>query len=292
MDMNSELDQDEESFKKYLSDELRLGHRTIKIYMFYYSHFNPLNLSSDYVYNFILKHKNNVAVRAFIKNYLNYQQIDMNNFRLPKSPSGRKIKRVYRDISKEDIRKMRYHFYKQSFKYGLVFELIYQGALRRFEILSIKLNSFDWNTWLDDIESFCRLKILGKGKKERVVLIDPETANKIVNYYIEKNSWNTIEEIKDGMNRDVLLFVKASGDQLIEQNVYYYIKTNSRKALKTRDVRPHELRAYRAIELEEKGTPINEIKEYLGHSKITTTALYLKKSKKRVIDNIEKRLID
>jgi hypothetical protein len=56
-------------FEEFLTDERRLGKRTIKLYMIYYNLFNPLELSEPYIHKFILKHKNNPVVRAFVKNY-------------------------------------------------------------------------------------------------------------------------------------------------------------------------------------------------------------------------------
>lgn len=289
--MEQEILQDKENFKDFLLKEKRLGIRTTKIYMFYYSHFDPMRLlEKDYIHRFIIKHKNTSVVRAFVRNYcFEFHKIDPDKIELP-NKSKKKIKRIYRDLSKDEMTRLKTYFYNKNFKIGLIFDLLYQGALRRFEILAVKLNSFNWNAWLEDPNDFCLLTIMGKGNKEREVLINPETANKIVNYYIKKYDWISIEEIKDGMNRDVLLFSKFNGKPLIEQNIYDHVKRNSLGALKTRDVRPHELRAYRAIELEEMGVPMNEIKEYLGHSKITTTALYLNKSKKKVLSNIKEKL--
>lgn len=283
-------DADLEGFKAYLLNEKKLGVRSVRVYLSYYNDFNPLKLSEEYIGKFIIKHKNNSTVRAFMKNYLMYHDVDTEEIKFPKSPTGRKPIRVYREITKKDLIKLREFFYRKGFKYGLIFDIIYQGALRRVEVPSIMLSSFQWNIWLEDMDKHCRLVVLGKGNKEREVLINPETANSLANHYIAKYSWETIEEIESGLNQEVPLFVKPNGLPMTDQNIYDFIKKGSQEVMKSRHIRPHELRSCRATELEDKGIPVNDIKVYLGHSKIATTEVYLHRISKKALADVESKL--
>ena len=163
----------------------------------------------------------------------------------------------------------------------MIFDLTYQGALRRFEIPTIKLNSFKWIEWLDDMDKPCHLIIQGKGNKQRTVLINSTCAEKIFEHYRIKYELNDMEKIRAFANSPSLIFGKM--------NLWYVwdvIHSGSQKAI-GREIRPHELRHCRATELERMGVPIKDIKNYLGHSSIGTTEIYLHTSEKESIDNIQ-----
>lgn len=287
------MEQDDlQGFEKFLSEEKQLGKRTVAMYIFYYKHFNPLKLSQDYVHDFILKHKNTSIVRAFIMNYLTYHDIPLENIQLPKkSKGGNKVKRLIRPISHKEIDILRKYLYSKSFKEGLIFDLIYQGALRRVEATTIKVSSFKWDEWLKDMSKFCKLIILGKGNKERIVLINPETTLEILKHYIKTYNLESEPEIIAFIteHKESLLFSKEGGKPLTEANIYCIIKRGSIKVL-GRDVRPHELRHERSSELERKGVSIKDIKNYLGHSRIATTELYLHRTGEESLESIEEKL--
>jgi site-specific recombinase XerD len=132
------------------------------------------------------------------------------------------------------------------------------------------------------------LLVLGKGNKERFVLINPETAEALLNKHIEKYHLDSMQEINGFIedHKESLLFSKKNGEAFTEKNVYDIIKTGSLQILK-RDVRPHELRHERANELEKKGVSILDIKNYLGHTRIATTEIYLHKSGEESLNKIE-----
>jgi len=138
--------------------------------------------------------------------------------------------------------------------------------------------------WLDDMGKPCHLIVLGKRDKERIVLINPETAEKILNSYFKKYNLNTPEKIERFANSHSLIFPKLKDD-----DVYNIIHRGSKRCL-GRDIRPHELRHERATELEAMGVPIRDIKVYLGHSNLATTEIYLHKSDKESIKNIQEIL--
>ena len=277
-------------FQNFLEQEKQLGKRTIAVYIFYYGHFNPLQLSQEYVHDFVVKHKNTPSVRGFVTNYLLFHGIT--TIKLPeKSKGGNKKKKLIRPVTLDEINRMREFFYKQSFKKGLILDLIYQGALRRFEVATINIGSFRWNDWFADISKFCKLVVLGKGNKERIVLINPETAEAIVNHYMKAKDFSTMIEITSFFesNADVPLIRKSDGELLSERNIYYIIKDGSKKVI-GRDVRPHELRHARATELQGRGVSVSDIKNYLGHTRISTTETYLHRTGEESLDKIEETL--
>ena len=273
-------------FLSYLYEERQLSERTVNEYKYYYQHLDPSNITQEYVTEFIMKHKNHTVIRGMMLNYLKMKGIT--GIKFPERAKGNKIKRVIRSNTLEDIKKVAEHLYSKSYHQGLIFDLVYQGALRRVEIPTIKIGSFRWKEWSNDMDNMCKLVVTGKGAKERVVLINPETAEKILNRLLP-NGITSLKQIERLENSSTLLFARKDGNQLTERYVYDVIKSGSKKVL-GRDIRPHELRHNRATELQKRGIEIHDIKNYLGHSRIGTTEIYLHKSGEESLATIEKNL--
>jgi len=267
-------------FIKYLSLTKGLMDKTVEHYVGYYKMMDHTRVFTElYCHQFIQDHKNHSVVRGMILNLLAFRGLD-NVIRMPPKKSGSIRKRIVRDVSNEEISQLRDYLYDKSFKHGLMFELVYQGALRRVEVPTIKINSFKWLEWMENMEKPCHLIVLGKRDKERTVLINKETVEKLFNHFLNKYDLKTMDKIKRFANSESLIFAK-----LTEHDVYDIIHRGSIKCL-GRDIRPHELRHARATELEAMGVQIRDIKIYLGHSNLATTEIYLHTSEKKSIDNI------
>ena len=271
-------------FIKYLSLTKGLMDKTVEHYVGYYKMMDHTRVFTElYCHQFIQDHKNHSVVRGMILNLLAFRGLD-NVIRMPPKKSGSIRKRIVRDVSNEEISQLRDYLYDKSFKHGLMFELVYQGALRRVEVPTIKINSFKWLEWMENMEKPCHLIVLGKRDKERTVLINKETVEKLFNHFLNKYDLKTMDKIKRFANSESLIFAK-----LTEHDVYDIIHRGSIKCL-GRDIRPHELRHARATELEAMGVQIRDIKIYLGHSNLATTEIYLHTSEKKSIDNISEIL--
>lgn len=259
-------------FVNYLKDIKGLSDTSIYHYLTYHRYFKDMELTQNNINEFVRKKKNNSVCRAYIKSYLEFLNKDK-EFELPKIKTGTKSRRLIRNVSKVDINKMREYAYAHTLKHGFIIDLLYYGGLRREEITTIKVNSFDWNKWLENPEKFCILHIKGKGKRERKVLINPYVPKKLLEVYLEKGlitNHMTAQDIIEKLNSmDDPLFKKISG-----WGVWSVIKKYSTKALE-RDIRPHEIRHARATELENKGASTRDIQRYLGHESVKTTEIYL-----------------
>jgi site-specific recombinase XerD len=274
-------------FKEFLKNTKGLSIKTIADYSYWIKDLDPAMLSQEYINAYVQKKGNNSGIRGAIERFLEMTGLSK-TFDMPPKQTGRTKKRIVREISANDIKIVSEHLYSQSFKKGLIFDMMCQGALRRIEATSIKLNSFKWIEWMDDITKFCQLIVIGKGNKERVVLINPETAEKIFNHYLAKYKFENIEQIRTFANSPSLLFTN-DGNKISTWFVWNVIHSGSKQIL-GRDIRPHELRHARATELEKMGVPIRDIKNYLGHSSLATTEIYLHRSEKESIETIEKFL--
>jgi site-specific recombinase XerD len=267
-----------EEFREYLASTKGLAKLTQSYYCNYLRDFDLHKLSQSYIDDYIQKKGNNTQLRGALLSL--FQMIGMSkSFDIPPAKSGTKKVRVVRKVGKEEFERVRKHLYSQSFRKGLIFDLIYQGALRRAEVPTIRINSFLWEEFLKDITKPCKLKIKGKGDKDRIVLVNPSTAEKIFNKFAERYDF---EEFK---NSPTFLFSKNKRP-ISTKDIWKIIHNGSKEAI-GRDIRPHELRSSRATELINMGVQIHDVKNYLGHSSIGTTEIYLQTSKEESIANIQ-----
>jgi site-specific recombinase XerD len=270
-------------FKEFLEKTKGLSKQTVHLYCYWIRDLDVSNLTQESINQFIQDKGNNSIIRGALMSF--FEMTGLNRtFEMPPKRTGAVKQRIIRDISNNEIDTLRMHLYSKSFRKGLIFDLLYQGALRRAEVPTIKLNSFKWLEWIENVNDFCKLIIKGKRDKERIVLINPETAERIFNHYNRKYNFENMEQITTFANSPSLLFT-IDGKQISEWYVWNVVHTGSHQIL-SRDIRTHELRHCRATELEKMGVPIRDIKNYLGHSSLATTEIYLHRSEKESIENI------
>lgn len=115
-----------------------------------------------------------------------------------------------------------------------------------------------------------RVRLLGKGNKERTCILWPETVT----------SLRRIINGREATNEAI--FRSARGDVLTRDGVAYVITKHVERAMRTkpalrgRRVTPHVLRHSCAVALLQAGVPLTVIRDFLGHSSIESTIRYLK----------------
>ena len=136
---------------------------------------------------------------------------------------------------------------KAGKKTKLIICFLFKTAVRITELINIKL--VDGSITRNDK---VRIRIIGKGSKERYVVISKELYDKI-------------REVYDGKN---YLFESVSGNKLDRSNVSHQIKRTGKKL--GWKISAHSLRHSRATDLNRKGFSLYEIKNFLGHSRVDT----------------------
>jgi tyrosine recombinase XerC len=147
-------------------------------------------------------------------------------------------------------------------------ELLYATGLRISELVSLNINSIN----LSENE----IRVLGKGKKERVVLFGPLT-NTIVSHYLShfRSSFPPVETNA--------LYVNKFGGRLTARSIQRMIKKYA-KAIGMEDtITPHTFRHSFATDLLNGGADLRSIQELLGHSSLATTQVYTHVSTERLI---------
>jgi site-specific recombinase XerD len=145
-----------------------------------------------------------------------------------------------------------------------LFELAYACGLRAQELVSLRLDSLDF-----DAET---VRVLGKGDKTRLVPVG-EHARRALERYLA-GARPRLTQADD----EPSLFVSKSGRRLSTSDVRRRLQNWARRAASTSpaviDAHPHALRHSFATHLLEGGADLRSIQELLGHASISTTQVY------------------
>ncbi len=139
-------------------------------------------------------------------------------------------------------------------------ELLYATGLRVSELINLKFSDININ------EKFIR--IMGKGKKERLIPFG-ETAKQYIKRYLK---------IRKDKNTETV-FLTRLGKGISRVEFWRQLKNAAVKAGLVQKVKPHTLRHSFATHLLAAGADIRFVQEMLGHSSISTTQIYTHVSK-------------
>ena len=137
-------------------------------------------------------------------------------------------------------------------------ELLYASGLRVSELAGLSART----VYLD--EGF--LKVLGKGKKERLIPFGESAEHWI-------RAWITLRP--SFRPREDTLFIGRLGETLSRQHLWRMLKAYARTAgISPRSVSPHVLRHAFATHLLDHGADLRSVQAMLGHADISTTQIY------------------
>jgi len=122
------------------------------------------------------------------------------------------------------------------------------------------------------LEAPAQVRILGKGRKVRVVPLMENTTRLLQQYFNENNL--TLPE-----KYDRPLFRNKHGNPLTRVGVNYILQKHLQKAREVfphlkQKVSPHTLRHTKAMHLVQGGVSLDIVRNFLGHADIKTTELY------------------
>ena len=141
-----------------------------------------------------------------------------------------------------------------------ILSLLYSSGLRVSELVNLELS----NIFLDQDY----LKIIGKGKKERLVPIGLKAKKKLI-YYIDKSRNNISSSYSKGY-----VFLSYRSKQLTRMAVFNIIKKYTVLSGISKKVSPHTFRHSFATHMLEGGADLRVVQELLGHENINTTEIY------------------
>jgi integrase/recombinase XerD len=146
-------------------------------------------------------------------------------------------------------------------------ELLYGGGLRVSEALGLEKGAVDLDNRL--------VRVLGKGRKERIVPLARATAESLRRYLAHGRPF------LDKRHRPEL-FLNARGGPLTRAGAFLLLRALAERAgLDPERVHPHLLRHSFATHLLEGGADLRSVQEMLGHADLATTELYTHVSDRR-----------
>ena len=142
--------------------------------------------------------------------------------------------------------------------------LLYASGVRVSELVNLKLQDVNLRQRT--------MRIIGKGKKERVVPFS-NLALEALNDYIQNCRNNIL--LQNNLEKPTnALFLNNKGEQITSRGIQYILKRVEDKTGISLDLHPHKMRHTFATHLLEKGADLRTIQELLGHSSLETTQVY------------------
>lgn len=170
--------------------------------------------------------------------------------RIHKIKTASNIKETYSD---EDLEKMR-DFCKEKRDLALI-DMLASTGMRVGELVLLKQSDIDFNNR--------ECKVLGKGNKERIVYFDARAKIHLREYLDSRND--------DG--EALFVTLKAPHSRLTISGVESRVREIG-KRLDIEKVHPHKFRRTLATRAIDKGMPIEQLQQLLGHKRIDTTLQY------------------
>lgn len=267
------------SFSEYLNDELNYSEKTVKTYIeslkeftiFLQKHnYTFLNINKDIAnsYKAYLVSKNYEAktsslylsaVRTFYRYLVEIKAIAANPFSGIKNPKViKKLPNFLNHSESESLLEMDKEKNIFDIRNDFIIEFLYATGLRVSELCNIKMKDISF--------SEKKIKVMGKGSKERIVFYKA----------IDDKLWNDYLCVRDkflnGTPSDYLL-VSITG-KLTTRSVEKIVKNYALKKNIKSKVTPHTLRHTFATDLLNEGADIRSVGELLGHESLSTTQIY------------------
>ena len=201
---------------------------------------------------------------SFFDFLVNEEYIDRNpTSKIERVMVEKKIKRAFSDADIEALRKACDNKRDRAY-----IEFLYSTGTRVTESLSLDVKDVNFSEG--------EVIVFGKGHKERVVYLS-DTASKYLQEYLEDRYAQPDEPLfthqvnhQRMTPRGAQVLLKEVGDKAGVENVH-----------------PHRFRRTMATHLLDRGMPIEQIKEVLGHERLDTTMIYCNVNSGKVKANLQ-----
>lgn len=152
-----------------------------------------------------------------------------------------------------------------------ILEVMYATGARISEVINLELNQIDFEE--------CIIRVVGKGKKERIIPLDDVAIDALDNYI---NNYRPFLIKNETCN---YVFLNKNGKKISRQMIFKILKNLANKAGITKEISPHTLRHSFASNLLNNGADLRVIQELLGHENLETTEIYSHLQNKKIKDD-------
>ena len=171
-------------------------------------------------------------------------------------------KTLKKPYSAEDLEALRSHC--DSLRDRALLEFLYSTGVRVSEAVSLNVGDIEMEKQ--------ELIVYGKGGKERKTYLTDSAK-----YYLRKYLQDRVckEGVSLGQIQSEPLFIARNGPyrRLSVAGVQYMLRQLGRKA-GVKVVHPHRFRRTIATDLLARGMPVEQVRDFLGHTKLDTTMIY------------------
>ena len=148
-------------------------------------------------------------------------------------------------------------------------ELLYGTGARISEVIALDVDDVSRLINVPSGAPTPGLRVLGKGRKERVVPLGSYARAALEAYLVRARP-----ELAGRGSGTPALFLNARGGRLTRQSAWTILQTVAKQAGITAEVSPHTLRHCFATHLLDGGADVRVVQELLGHASVTTTQIY------------------
>ena len=153
-------------------------------------------------------------------------------------------------------------------------EVMYASGLRVSELVGLDIEHINLAEGI--------LKVLGKGRKERIVPLGTKAQTALSHYLARR------EELIDKEHTTNAVFLNRQGQRITPRSVERMVQKYLRDSGIQKEVTPHVLRHSFATHMLNAGADLRGIQELLGHSSLSTTQKYTHVSVDKLMDVYEK----
>jgi tyrosine recombinase XerC len=143
---------------------------------------------------------------------------------------------------------------ERSLRDRAILETFYSTGIRISELVGLDIEDIDFISGI--------VKVMGKGRKERIAPIG-EHALKAIREYLDKRK-----------KKSEAVFLNKSGKRISDRGVRNIVEKYIRLASIKQGVSPHTLRHSFATHLLDRGADLRSVQELLGHANLSTTQIY------------------
>ncbi|WP_073095988.1 tyrosine-type recombinase/integrase [Cyclobacterium lianum] len=142
----------------------------------------------------------------------------------------------------------------------MILEILYLSGMRLSELIGLQWKEIDL--------AQSQLKVLGKGKKYRIIPISPRLQKNIISYQkVFKETFSLV----DGND---YFIVKLNKEAAYPMMIYRIVRKYLEIFVQTTKKSPHLMRHTFATHLLNKGADLNAVKDLLGHASLAATQVY------------------
>ena len=137
--------------------------------------------------------------------------------------------------------------------------LLYATGMRASELTGLKLTDVNFDLGV--------IRVLGKGRKERIVPAAEAALERVRDYLLERSASGAPKTTDT-------LFLSRRGRTLRREDIFRIVRKYVRRAAMRGRISPHTLRHCFATQLLAGGADLRSVQEMLGHADIATTQIY------------------